>query len=204
MISFLRGEIAEITESSVVLDCNGIGYEIIVPETVRSQLPSIGTSIKLHTYLQVREDGVSLFGFADREELSVFKLLISVNGIGPKGAVGILSAIDVDTLRFAVLSDDEKTIAKAPGIGAKTAKKLILELKDKFKLQDTFEHSIAASLTATPTDKSATRAIISDTVQALVALGFTSTDANKAINSIEITDDMTADDLIKVALKQLV
>ncbi|MDE7297731.1 MAG: Holliday junction branch migration protein RuvA [Lachnospiraceae bacterium] len=122
MISFIRGELAWLTENSVVIDCGGIGYEAIVPSTVLAARPRQGEEMLLYTYLQVREDGVSLFGFASREELNVFRMLIGVSGIGPKGAVGILSAVPVDDLRFAILSEDEKTIARAPGIGAKRGK----------------------------------------------------------------------------------
>ena len=127
MISFIRGKIAWITENTVVIDHQGIGYEVSVPASILMKQPRQGEEIFLYTYLQVREDGISLFGFESRDELKVFRMLIGVSGIGPKGAVGILSAVSVDNLRFAVLSEDEKTISKAPGIGTKTARKLILE-----------------------------------------------------------------------------
>ena len=129
MIAFLKGTIEEISEKSIFLDVNGIGYEIYMPTGSASMLPGVGEKIKIHTYLQISENGIGLYGFLSKDELNVFKLLITVNGIGPKGAVGILSALSANELRLAVLSDDDKAIAKAPGIGAKTAKKLILELK---------------------------------------------------------------------------
>ena len=134
MIAFLKGTIEEISEKSIFLDVNGIGYEIYMPTGSASMLPGVGEKIKIHTYLQISENGIGLYGFLSKDELNVFKLLITVNGIGPKGAVGILSALSANELRLAVLSDDDKAIAKAPGIGAKTAKKLILELKDKIHL----------------------------------------------------------------------
>ena len=130
MISFLKGYIEEKSEKSIFLDVNGVGYEVYMPTGSASQLPSVGEEVKIHTYLQISENGIGLYGFLTKDELNVFKLLITVNGIGPKGAVGILSALSANELRLAVLSDDDKAIAKAPGIGAKTAKKLILELKD--------------------------------------------------------------------------
>ncbi len=154
--------------------------------------------------MQCREDGVSLFGFASREELAVFRMLIGVSGIGPKGAVGLLSAVSVDDLRFAVLSEDEKTIARAPGIGAKTAKKLILELKDKFRLEDAFEQKLAASgAEAADAEGNDSRSMISEAIQALTALGFSGTEASRAVNSIALTSDMTSDELLKAALKKL-
>ena len=132
MISFLKGFIEEKSEKSIFLDVRGVGYEIFMPTSSAAQIPSIGEEIKIHTYLQISENGVGLYGFLTKDELNVFKLLITVNGIGPKGAVGILSALTANELRLAVLSDDDKAIAKAPGIGAKTAKKLILDAHLKF------------------------------------------------------------------------
>lgn len=205
MIAFIRGELAEVTAGSVILDCNGVGYEIIVPGKVLEAMPEIGAQVKLHTYLQVREDGVSLFGFLDSDELAVFRLLIGVSGIGPKGAVGILSSLSADDLRFAVLAEDERTIAKAPGIGAKTAKKMILELKDKFRLEDAFEKKLLRGKqeqdgTADRTGEQ--RQMVLETIQALEALGFSGTQAKRMVNSVEAAQDMTPDELLKAALKK--
>ncbi len=203
MISFIRGELAEITESSVVIDCGGVGYEMLVPGQVLENLPRIGNEVKLYTYLQVREDGVSLYGFLDRDELTVFRLLIGVSGIGPKGAVGILSALSTNDLRFAVLAEDEKTIAKAPGIGAKTAKKLILELKDKFRLEDAFERKLmqAENLVSENGEDDFRQAVL-ETIQALEALGFPPTQAKRMVNSVEGAEGMSPDELLKAALKK--
>ena len=203
MISFIRGELAEITESSVVIDCGGVGYEMLVPGQVFENLPRIGTEVKLYTYLQVREDGVSLYGFLDRDELAVFRLLIGVSGIGPKGAVGILSALSTNDLRFAVLAEDEKTIAKAPGIGAKTAKKLILELKDKFRLEDAFERKLmqAENLVSENGEDDFRQAVL-ETIQALEALGFPPAQAKRMVNSVEGAEGMSPDELLKAALKK--
>ncbi|MDE6873920.1 MAG: Holliday junction branch migration protein RuvA [Lachnospiraceae bacterium] len=203
MISFIRGELAEITESSVVIDCGGVGYEMLVPGQVFENLPRIGNEVKLYTYLQVREDGVSLYGFLDRDELAVFRLLIGVSGIGPKGAVGILSALSTNDLRFAVLAEDEKTIAKAPGIGAKTAKKLILELKDKFRLEDAFERKLmqAENLVSENGEDDFRQAVL-ETIQALEALGFPPAQAKRMVNSVEGAEGMSPDELLKAALKK--
>lgn len=201
MISFIRGELAWTTDSSVIIDCNGIGYEVFVPVTVLEKCPKQGSMLMLYTYLQVKEDGVALFGFESREELQVFRLLIGVNGIGPKGAVGILSGISVDNLRFAVLSEDEKTIARAPGIGPKTAKKLILELKDKLRLEDVFEHKLNTTLGAQ--SMGGQPDVVLETIQALTALGFSNTEASRAVNSVEQKEEMTSDELLKKALKKM-
>ena len=129
MIAFIKGELAYIGVDTIIVETGGIGYEIRVPLTVMEELPELNEIVRVHTYLYVREDAVCLYGFTTKDDLDIFKLLITVNGIGPKVALGILGAISPDTLRFAVLSDDVKTIAKAPGIGAKTAGKLIWNLR---------------------------------------------------------------------------
>ncbi len=203
MISFIRGKIAWITENTVVIDHQGIGYEVSVPASILMKQPRQGEEIFLYTYLQVREDGISLFGFESRDELKVFRMLIGVSGIGPKGAVGILSAVSVDNLRFAVLSEDEKTISKAPGIGTKTARKLILELKDKFKLEDAFGQNILPESGQIEETKNARQQMIYEAIQALTALGFSRTEASRAVNAVELSEEITADDLLKAALKKL-
>ena len=202
MIAFIKGELEEIRESSVLIDCNGLGYEVLISQRNFGRLPGMGTQIKLHTWLQVREDGVALFGFLDREELETFKLLIGVNGIGPKGALGILSSISSNDLRFAVLAEDEKTIAKTPGIGPKTAKKLILELQDKVSLEEAFESKLAQGAIEVP-EQADYRGMAQEAIEALKALGFSGTEAGKAVSAVEITPDMTADDVLKLALKNI-
>ncbi len=142
MINYIKGTLVSITENSIIVENGGIGYEIFVSLSVMDRIGQTGSGIKIYTYMYVREDLIQLFGFMDQDGLEVFKLLITVSGIGPKGALGILSVMDTDSLRFAVLADDAKTIAKAPGIGLKTAGKLILELKDKLKLKDIAENTL--------------------------------------------------------------
>ena len=201
MLAFVQGELAEAKENYVVVDNHGMGYEIFIPHTVHSYLPAIGDKVKFHTYLQVKEDGMALFGFLNREDLFMFKLLITVNGIGPKGAIGILSAISTDDLRFAVLAEDVKAISKAPGIGTKTASKLILELKDKFKLDDAFEASFQSKQMASAGGQGNNEGIREEAVQALVALGYSATDALKAVKAVEITSNMTSEDVLKLSLR---
>ena len=208
MIAFIEGTLVKKTVSTVVVQTvSGLGYELFVPVTDMEQLPANGSKVLLHTYLQVKEDGVALFGFLTEEALQIFKLLITVNGIGPKGAIGILSGISLDDLRFAVLAEDSKTISKIPGIGPKTAAKLVLELKDKFKLEDAIEAKLVhgeqtvRSSKGFDVDKAA--AMRDEAAQALVALGYSMTGAVKVLRSAEITDTTTVEDLLKYGLKNL-
>jgi len=201
MINFVKGELAEITESSVIIEVGNIGYEVSVPTSAIPKLPSLGCTVKLYTYMHVREDAISLFGFLTKDDLEMFKLLITVNGIGPKGALGILSGITADEIRFAVLADDAKTIAKAPGIGKKTASKLILELKDKFKLETAFEQRLQNQVQEAEVNN--ILSMKEEAVQALVVLGYSAADSLKIVNQIEITEDMNAEDILKRCLKKL-
>lgn len=202
MISFIKGCIEEKNEKSIFLDVNGVGYEVYMPTGSASMLPSVGENVKIHTYLQISENGVGLYGFLTKDELNVFKLLITVNGIGPKGAVGILSALTANELRLAVLSDDDKAISKAPGIGAKTAKKLILELKDKFHLEDALEEFEEPSK-AVVRGKAELNDAHAEAVQALTALGYSNSDALKAVRMANNGEIASTEDLLKAALKQL-
>jgi Holliday junction DNA helicase RuvA len=201
MISFLKGFIEEKSEKSIFLDVRGVGYEIFMPTSSAAQIPSIGEEIKIHTYLQISENGVGLYGFLTKDELNVFKLLITVNGIGPKGAVGILSALTANELRLAVLSDDDKAIAKAPGIGAKTAKKLILELKDKFHLEEALD-DFSDSVRSVPSGKQEMNDAYVEAVQALTALGYSNSDALKAVRLADQGGNLSTEELLKAALKQ--
>ena len=202
MISFLKGCIEEKSEKSISLDVHGVGYEVFMPAGSASVLPSIGEEVKIYTYLQISENAVGLYGFLTKDELNVFKMLITVNGIGPKGAVGILSAMTANELRLAVLADDDKAIAKAPGIGAKTAKKLILELKDKFHLEDALEE-IAEPAKNTVLGKQEMNDAHAEAVQALTALGYSNSDALKAVRLADTGENASTEDLLKAALKQL-
>ncbi len=199
MIAYIKGELSEVTEEAIVVENNGIGYKVIVPFSVIHQLPSSGSEVKIYTYMYVREDAMKLYGFLRKDDLNIFKLLITVNGIGPKGALGILSVITPDDLRFAVLSDDVKTISKAPGIGTKTAKKLILELKDKLKLEEAFETKL--SHTEEVVGSVNTENIRNEAVMALIALGYSNVDALKAVRQVKLTENMTVEELLKKSLK---
>ena len=203
MYSYIKGELVEIAEDLIVVEANNIGYNIHVPGQVLSYLPERGSEVKIYTYLYIREDAMMLYGFLTRDDLNVFKLLLGVSGIGPKGALAILSVMTTDDLRFAVLGDDEKAIAKAPGIGAKTAKRLILELKDKLKPEDAFESALEHNGESGSAPGQGTNAVKNEAVQALTALGYSSSEALKALQNVEITDGMDVETVLKQALKQM-
>lgn len=205
MISFIRGVVADVTETAVIVEAGNLGYEIFMTGTAIERASRIGREIKIYTYFHVREDAMQLYGFLTKDDLKMFKLLLGVNGIGPKAALGVMSGISADELRFAVLSDDVKTISRAPGIGRKTAQKLILELKDKLSLEDAFEQKLANEQAAVGS------AFVQDAgpdgrqeaVEALVALGYSNTDALRAVRKVEDVDPSDVEGLLKAALKHL-
>lgn len=197
MIAFIKGTMIRAEENSVIIENNGIGYRVFACGRDISRIVN-GSEVFLHTYMNVREDAMQLFGFLSAEDLEVFRLLLGVNGIGPKAALGVLSGMTANDLRFAVLSDDIKTLSTAPGIGKKTAQKLILELKDKFSLQDAFEEKLALTEAAgTAADNNQEEAI-----QALMALGYSGSDALKAVRAAA-ADNMSTEDILKAALKRM-
>ena len=203
MIAFLKGTVEDITENSLVLDVHGVGYEVLVPGQILDMIGGTGQEIKLYTYMQVREDAVVLFGFLTKDDLQMFRMLIAVNGVGPKAGLAILSALGADDLRFAVLADDAKRIAKTPGIGAKTAQKIILELKDKLDLEDAFEKKLNADRIAPEAAAAAGSEMVQDAVEALVALGYGSTEALKAVRAVKGAESMDVEQLLKEALKHM-
>lgn len=207
MISFIRGRVAEVTETSVILEAGNIGYEIFMTGTALEQLSRMGQEVKIHTYFHIREDIMQLYGFLTKDDLGMFKLLLGVNGIGPKAALGVMSGITADELRFAVLSDDVKTISKAPGIGRKTAQKLILELKDKLSLENAFEQKMANVQAVSAPESAGEEGADGrqEAVEALVALGYSNTDALRAVRKAWETaaDPGDVEGLLKAALKYL-
>ncbi len=202
MISYIKGTLREIYEESLIVETGGIGYQIQAPLSLLSEA-SVGKDIRVYTYLYIGQDQTPrLYGFAAREDLEVFRLLIGVSGIGPKGAMGVLSVISPDDLRFAILSEDAKSIARAPGIGVKTAKKLILELKDKFKLEDAFELKRSHEEAALQRPEGGKDGK-SEAVQALAALGYSASEAMKAVNRVEGADGLSVEELLKEALRRM-
>ena len=200
MISYIRGELVAVEEEKVIIDVNGVGFGIFMPGQAMNALPAIGEEVKLHTYMNVREDAMQLFGFLTRDDLNVFKLVIGVSGIGPKGGLNILSQLSPDELRFAVMAHDVKAISAAPGIGKKTAEKLIIELKDKLSIEDVLEKT---SDTTSAVHSSTTNVVQAEAVQALAALGYGNSEALKAVKKVEIDEDTTVEDVLKQALKYI-
>ena len=206
MIAYIRGrlEYVDLEEGMAVLETGGSGYQILLSGRDLELLPSAGEEVRLYTYLQVRDDAFVLYGFFTREDRKLFGQLLGVSGIGPKGALGILSGLSADDLRFAVLADDAKTIAKAPGIGLKTAKKLILELRDKLSLEEAFEARLAGEKAREGAEPSAgLTAARNEAVEALTALGYSSSEALKAVRQVEAADGMDVEEILKAALKYM-
>lgn len=200
MISYIRGKLAAVEEEKVILDVGGVGYGIFMPGQSMGRLPAIGSEVQLHTYLNVREDAMQLFGFLTRDDLKIFKLVIGVSGIGPKGGLSILSELTPDDLRFAVLSGDAKAISAAPGIGKKTAEKLIIELKDKLSMEDMIRESVSEEAVI---PQSGITGIQTDAVQALTALGYGSTEALRAVKQVAVTEETDVETVLKQALKYM-
>ena len=200
MLAFVKGKLDTVIEYYIIVENQGNGYEILVPGSVIQAMPQVGNEVKIYTYLYVREDVLQLYGFLTKDQLDMFKLLITVNGIGPKGALGILTVMDVDALRLAILSDDAKSIAKSPGIGAKTAGKLILELKDKCHLEDILD---SGGDRTSPLAETADSGARNDAIQALVALGYSASEAAAAVRKVKISEDMSVEDILKQSLKNV-
>lgn len=200
MIAFVKGEIDDISENNVVIDTGRIGYNINISTHTAGLLPGIGKEVKLFTYTCVREDAFCLYGFLTKDDLEVFKKLITVNGIGPKGGLSILSAMSADDLRFAVMAGDAKTIAKAPGIGIKTAGRVILDLKDKISVEDTL---IQKEMNAYEGEAKQSGSARNEAVEALTALGYSPADAMRAIKKAQPQEDSDVETILKLALKNM-
>ena len=201
MYAYIKGILAEITEDAIIVENQCIGYEIAVPGQVFDYLPSVGEEVKIYTYHYVREDAILLYGFLTKEDVRIFKMLIGVSGIGPKGALAILSVLSTDDLRFAILGDDAKAIAKAPGVGAKTAQRVIIELKDKLSLEDAFEQKLANQ--AQKAELNPAVGVKNEAILALTSLGYSQSEALKVLQGIEISPDDQVEDVLKMALKQM-
>lgn len=200
MIRFVKGILEEKTDSKIIIDNNGLGFEVFVPGSVLAQMPPVGKEVKVYTYFHVREELMQLYGFLSKLDLKMFELLITVNGIGPKGALGILSVFSADELRMSIFAGDAKSISKAPGIGKKTAEKMILELKDKIDFADSIESYANLNTRDTSIELSNAR---TDAIEALVALGYSQTESVKVVQGIEVTEDTDSEAILKEALKKL-
>lgn len=204
MIRFIQGTLVGTKEGEIVVENNGLGFAVSVPLSVMELLPSVGEDVKVYTYFHVREDAMQLFGFLTPEDLQVFEMLITVNGIGPKAALGILGSMSAYDIRYAVITEDDKAIAKAPGIGPKTARKLILELKDKIEVED-----VIGKLGETAPDNVSNVAqeehdeVVKDAIEALVVLGYAKSEAAKAVRSVTLTEGMSVEEVLKQSLKYI-
>ncbi len=207
MIHFIHGTLSDVAEGLVVVEAAGVGYGIHVPASVIGALPPIGEDIKIYTYFSLTQNGVDLYGFLSPEDRAMFTMLLTVSGIGPKGALGILSALTPDDLRMAIVTGDSKAISRAPGVGNKTAQRVVLELKDKLDASEVFSsaldhgHGGAAAV-----DAGAAAGVYGaqkEAVEALVALGYSNVEASRAVKKVELSEGMTVDQILKASLKNL-
>ncbi len=199
MYAYMKGQLEIISEDGIVVEVNGIGYNVRLPKEMILKLPPLHYSVQIYTYTSVREDAIQLYGFLSARELDLFKKLITVNGIGPKVAQGILSVMDVDTLSFAIIAGDTKMISKAPGVGAKSAERIILDLKDKISVEnqlETYNDEVSAQ-------KESKDNVKNEAVEALVALGYSQFEAAKAVSKVEKNSEDTVETVLKAAFKYL-
>ena len=200
MFAYLKGILADVSEDNCVIDVHDIGYNVKISGQTIAGLPGIGEMVKIYTYTSVKEDAFQLFGFLSKDELDLFKVLITVNGIGPKGALSLLSAMDTDMLRMAIVTQDAKLISKAPGIGKRTAERLILELKDRLSITVSMIDREINQYQSVPMADSANKR---EAVDALVALGYGQAESIKAVNQVEGAEEMEVGDLLKAALMKI-
>ncbi len=200
MFSYIKGKIEDIDIDYIVVDNSGMGFKIMTSANVISKV-SLHEDRTIYTYMNVREDDISLYGFLSKDEINVFKLLIGVSGIGPKAALAIMSALTVDEIRMAIIAGDHKAIAKANGVGPKIAQRVVVELKDKFKLEDVFgtDEESSGDLSDNTGDD-----IISDAVLALNALGYSESEALRVVKKTAVSNTYsTVEELIKASLKNI-
>lgn len=195
MYSYIKGELVDVAGDHIVVDNNGIGYQMFISSSTHFHMPAIGEDVKVYTYLNVKEDAMQLFGFLTKEELELFKLLITVNGIGPKNALGILGTLEPADLRFAIMAEDAKAISKAPGVGAKSAQRIIIELRDMIDSVET------SALTNSPV--ASLNTMKRDVIDSLENMGYSSSQVLKAMDELEISDDDNIEDVLKQVLVKL-
>ncbi|GLZ87301.1 Holliday junction branch migration protein RuvA [Pseudomonas sp. BN414] len=201
MIGRLRGNLAEKQPPHLILDVNGVGYELEVPMTTLYRLPSVGEPVTLHTHLVVREDAHLLYGFFEKRERELFRELIRLNGVGPKLALALMSGLEVDELVRCVQAQDTSTLVKIPGVGKKTAERLLVELKDRFKAWETMP--AIATLVVEPRVGVAVSSAENDALAALIALGFKPQEASRAVSAIK-EEGLSSEEMIRRALKGMV
>lgn len=206
MFYYIHGTLALLDPTFAVVEAGGVGYKLTISQTTHDAMPphltvSEPPRVKLLTYMAVREDGVELFGFATQEELSAFKMLILVSGVGPKAAMSILSLLSPEKFALAVCTDDKKTISKASGIGPKTAARIILELKDKLTKDTSLQGVDVKATSGTASMSGGAHSTLSDAIDALMVLGYSRPEAMDALRDIDT--GLPLEDMIRVALKKL-
>ena len=207
MISFLIGTLVEKSAPSLVLDVNGVGYDVQASLTTFSELPALGESVKLLTHFVVREDAQQLYGFANSHERRLFRSLIKVNGVGPKLALAILSGMDVIGFSRCILANDIKSLTQLPGVGKKTAERLVIEMKDRMQEWQSAESRDGVADDAPEKENGSTAAthsvIVAEAETALIALGYKPVEASKAITKVDMTSVSSAEDAIRAALQTM-
>lgn len=198
MIAYLKGTLEESRPGKIVIDVNGIGMNVIIPDSMREYLPAIGNEVKVYTYMSVREDGMSLYGFLSRDALDLFNMLIGVSGVGPKGAQAIIGAFDVSDIKYFIITEDVSSLSKAPTIGKKTAERIILDLKDKINKEDVL--LLKDNLLHESVDNNSE---VNDAIEALVALGYDKKASKNAVMQIENVNELSSDNILKLALRYL-
>lgn len=199
MIGYLKGIVAGVYEDMAVIEVGGIGMNVHMPASCLDLIDGIGTDIKVYTYLHVREDAMTLYGFLTRDDLELYRMLISVNGVGPRGALALLSVMNADDLRFAILSGDSKMISKAPGVGAKTAQRIIIDLKDKIDPVMTITNQVQAVPDTSDPVKGSAR---EEAALALIALGYSQSAAYAAVKAVS-SDTQDVESILKAALSNI-
>ena len=201
MFAYIKGTLSDIDENTIIIENNGVGYGISSSSNTIRKLPAIGEEVKLNTKLIPKEDSLTLYGFYDKEELKMFELLLSVSGIGPKGALAILSNMTVSDIQFAVAGSDSKAFAACPGVGKKTAERVIIDLKDKVDIIGAFEAKITSDLSGKKAAPAST--VKEEVLEALVALGYSASNAARALDKMTITESTTTEQLLSDTLKQM-
>ena len=196
MISYLKGNLETKNIDNVIVEVGGIGYKVYMSANAMEQLGEVGNNVKIYTYMRVREDDISLYGFCTNEELKMFEQLLGVSGVGAKSALSILSNISPSSFALAIITGDVATLKNLPGIGAKSAQRMILELKDKMKTQDAIEAEILPAKNVVKNDKT------KDAIEALQVLGYARRDIELALGSVD-TASLSVKDMIKQGLKYL-
>lgn len=201
MLAYLKGLLEYCKDERIIIEVSGVGYSVLVSAATLASLPPLGSSVKIYTYMNVKEDGISLYGFASMEELDLFHKLITVSGVGPKAALGFLSVMPPQNIIMAILSGDEKALGKAPGVGKKTAQRVILELRDKFKTEDAVSGGVSFASEGTGNPMPGDPKM--EAVEALMSLGYSRSEGAAAVSKV-YQNGMQTETILKKALVSLV